>query len=61
MVVPERVYVVITFKDKLETGQQILETVRNTIKTKKEGIRIESVRNAKDRKVIIGCRRQKND
>ncbi|XP_026331400.1 uncharacterized protein LOC113238780 [Hyposmocoma kahamanoa] len=48
--------VVITSQDELETGDQVLEKVRKVVNARQEGVRIDKVRQARDRKVIIGCR-----
>lgn len=47
--------VAITSADDNETGEQVLERVRTAINAKQEGVRVDRVRKAKDRKIIIGC------
>lgn len=39
-----------------ETGDEIIQKIRKTIDAKTEGIQIDRLRKAKDRKVIVGCR-----
>lgn len=48
--------VVITSKDETESGEEVLERVRRAVNAKEEGIRVDKVRKAKDRKIIIGCK-----
>lgn len=48
--------IVITSKDEMDTGQQVLEIVREVVKAREEGIKIENIRKAKNSKIIIGCR-----
>lgn len=48
--------VVVTSCDDQETGEQVLERVKSAINAKEEGVRIDRVRQARDRKVIVGCR-----
>lgn len=50
--------VVITSKDENETGEQVFEHIRKAVNAKEEGVRIDKIRRARDRKVIIGCRTQ---
>lgn len=47
--------VAITSVDEKETGEQVLEKIRNVIKAKNEGYKIDKIRKAKDRKIIVGC------
>lgn len=47
--------VVVTSRSELDTGEQVIEKIRSTIKAKDGWIRVEKVKKAKDRKVIIGC------
>ncbi|XP_069363495.1 uncharacterized protein [Maniola hyperantus] len=46
--------VVVTSKDDKETGEEVLGRVRKTIDAKDGWVRVERVRKAKDRKVIMG-------
>ncbi|XP_013179837.1 PREDICTED: uncharacterized protein LOC106126637 [Papilio xuthus] len=48
--------VVITSKDEMETGEEVLERIRKAVKAKEGGIVVENIRKAKDRKIIIGCK-----
>lgn len=48
--------VVITSKDENDTGEQVFEHVRKAVNAKEEGVRIDKIRRARDRKVIVGCR-----
>ncbi|XP_045541253.1 chromosome partition protein Smc-like isoform X2 [Papilio machaon] len=45
----------ITSKNTQETGEEILNKIRETVKAKEGDIKIEKIRKAKDRKIIIGC------
>lgn len=47
--------IVVSSKDEMDTGQEIIDKIRETIKAKESGLKIENIRKAKDRKVIIGC------
>lgn len=51
--------VVVTSKNETETGEQILERVRKVVNAKEEGVRVDRVRKARDRKIILGCQTQK--
>lgn len=46
--------VVVTSKDETETGEEVLNKVRQTVDAKEGWIRVEKIRKAKDRKVIMG-------
>lgn len=46
--------VIVTSKDETETGEEILNKVRRTIDAKEGWVKIEKVRKARDRKVIMG-------
>lgn len=48
--------VVVTSQDELESGEQVLEKVKKVVNAKEEGVKIDKVRQGRDRKVIIGCR-----
>lgn len=48
--------IVVKSEDVMHTSQDVLDIVRKTLKAKEKGIAVESVRKAKDQKVIIGCR-----
>lgn len=52
--------VVITAKDETETGEEILKRIREVVKAKDGGIEVERIRKGKDRKVIVGCRTEKD-
>lgn len=47
--------VIVTSKDKEDSGEEILNKIRGAINAKDGGIRVDRVRKAKDRKVIVGC------
>lgn len=46
--------VVVTSRDETETGEEVLNKVRQTIDAKEGWIKVEKIRKAKDRKVIMG-------
>lgn len=48
--------VVVTYNEGGETGEQVLNRVREVINAKSGDINIERVRKAKDSKIIIGCK-----
>ncbi|KAL0852501.1 hypothetical protein ABMA27_017029 [Loxostege sticticalis] len=48
--------VVITSKNEMETGEEVINRVRNAVRAKEEGFQIDRVRKGKDRKIILGCR-----
>ncbi|CAK1578892.1 unnamed protein product [Parnassius mnemosyne] len=48
--------VIITSNDEKETGDQVMDRIRNAINAKEEGLKIDKIRKARDRKVILGCR-----
>jgi hypothetical protein len=50
--------VVISSEIEQETGEQILEKVRKAVDAKEGWIRVERVRKAKDRKIVLGCKTQ---
>lgn len=47
--------VVVTSTSELDTGDEVLEKIRKTVEAKDGKIKIERVKKAKDRKIIIGC------
>ncbi|XP_073967118.1 uncharacterized protein [Choristoneura fumiferana] len=47
--------VIVTSKNQDETGDEVLERIRKAVDAKEGWIRVEKVRKAKDRKVIMGC------
>ncbi|CAK1592794.1 unnamed protein product [Parnassius mnemosyne] len=47
--------VAITSTNEMETGDQVMEKIRKVINAKEEGLRIDKIRKARDRKVIVGC------
>lgn len=51
--------VVVTSKVESETGDQVLEKIRKAVNAREEGVRIDRLRKARDRKVILGCQTQK--
>ncbi|XP_028176645.1 uncharacterized protein LOC114364620 [Ostrinia furnacalis] len=48
--------VIITSKDDKETGDEIINRVRETVNAKDGWVTVERVRKVKDRKVVVGCR-----
>lgn len=48
--------VVITSKNETETGEEVLDRIRKAVKAKEGGIAVESIRKAKDSKIIVGCK-----
>lgn len=48
--------VIVSSKDDTETGEEVLSRIREAVKAKEEGVQVDRVRKAKDRKVIIGCK-----
>lgn len=48
--------VVVSSKDENETGEEVLNRIREAVNAKDGGIKVDRVRKAKDRKVIVGCR-----
>lgn len=55
---PERIAlhsVVVSAKDKTISGDEVLSQIRETINAKEGWIKVDRVRKAKDRKVIVGC------
>lgn len=48
--------VIVTSSDEQETGDEVLNQIREAINAKEGGVTIDRVRKARDRKVIIGCR-----
>lgn len=56
--IPERTAlhsVVITSRDEQDTGEEVLEMVRKAVDAKEGWIKVEKVRKAKDRKIVVGC------
>ncbi|CAK1588833.1 unnamed protein product [Parnassius mnemosyne] len=47
--------VAITSTDEKETGDQVIDRIRKAINAKEEGLKIDKIRKARDRKVIVGC------
>ncbi|XP_045537326.1 uncharacterized protein LOC123721737 [Papilio machaon] len=47
--------VAVTSSDEMETGEQVLEKIRKAVNAKDEGLKVDSIRKGKDRKVIVGC------
>ena len=48
--------VVVTSVDETETGDEVLEKVRQTVNAKDEGFQIDRIRKGRDRKIILGCK-----
>lgn len=48
--------VIVSSKRKEETGEEVLERVRRAVDAKDGWIKVERVRKAKDRKIVMGCR-----
>lgn len=48
--------VIVTSKHEHETGEQVLEKIKKAINAKEEGVQIDRIRHARDRRVIIGCK-----
>lgn len=48
--------VVVYSKDETETGEEVLNRIRGAMNAKEGGIKVDKVRKAKDRKIIMGCR-----
>lgn len=48
--------VVVSSKDETETGEEVLGRIREAVNAKDGWIKVDRVRKAKDRKVIVGCR-----
>lgn len=48
--------VVVTSENDIETGDQVVEKIRKVLNAKEEGVKIDKLRKAKDRKIIIGCK-----
>lgn len=48
--------VIVTSSDEQESGEEVLNKIREVINAKEGGVMIDRVRKARDRKVIIGCR-----
>ncbi|KAG6439250.1 hypothetical protein O3G_MSEX000616 [Manduca sexta] len=46
--------IVVTSKDDQDTGDKVIERIRKVVNAKEEGIKIDKIRKAKERKVIIG-------
>lgn len=46
--------VVVTSKDEAETGEEVLNKIRHTIDAKEGWVKVERIRKARDRKVIMG-------
>lgn len=57
--IPEQIAlhsVVVTSRDETETGEAVIQKIRMAVNAKEAGIKIDKVRKAKDRKVIVSCR-----
>ncbi|CAK1596678.1 unnamed protein product [Parnassius mnemosyne] len=51
--------VIITSNDEKETGDEVMDKIRKAINAKEERLKIDKIRKARDRKVIVGCRTEK--
>ncbi|XP_075987873.1 uncharacterized protein LOC142984277 [Anticarsia gemmatalis] len=47
---------IVTSKDEEDTGEEVLEKVRKIVDAKNGWVKIERVRKARDRKVVMGCK-----
>lgn len=47
---------VVTSNDPINTAQDVFNEVRKVLRAKEEGLEINSIRKAKDQKIVIGCR-----
>ncbi|CAH2224155.1 jg8978 [Pararge aegeria aegeria] len=47
--------VVISSKDETETGEQVLAQIREAVNAREGWVKVDRVRKAKDRRVIVGC------
>lgn len=47
--------VIVSSEDDKETGDQVLDKIREAVNAREEGMQIDKIRKAKDRKIIIGC------
>ncbi|XP_075988914.1 uncharacterized protein LOC142984917 [Anticarsia gemmatalis] len=48
--------VIVTSKNEEDTGEEVLEKVRKTIDAKNGWVKVERVRKARDRKIVLGCK-----
>lgn len=48
--------IIVTSEDETEKGEEVLDKVREAVDAKEGWIRVEKVRKAKDRKIIMSCR-----
>lgn len=48
--------VVVTSRDETESGEEILDRIREVVNAKEGGVKVDRIRKAKDRKIIVGCR-----
>lgn len=48
--------IIVTSKNEMETGEEVMTKLRNVVNAKEEGVRVEKIRKAKDRKIIVGFR-----
>ena len=46
--------VIVTSQEETDTGEEVMERIRTAVNAREEGTKIECIRKAKDRKVIIG-------
>lgn len=52
--------VIVTSKNEAETGEEVLNRIRTVVRAKEDGIKIDNIRKAKDRKVILGCKTEED-
>lgn len=52
--------VVVSSLDEEETGEEVLSKIREVVNARQGGIRVDRVRKAKDRKIIVGCRTEED-
>lgn len=50
--------IIISSKDDHETGDQVYERIRKVVNAAEEGTKIDKIRKAKDRKIIVGCQNE---
>lgn len=52
--------VVVTSKNDMDTGEEVLERIREAVDAKDGWVKVERVRKAKDRKVVVACKTQED-
>lgn len=48
--------IVVTSKNETDTGEQVLNKIRDVIQAKEGWVKVEKIRKTKDRKIIVGCK-----